>query len=116
MPTLVVFHPDWLIAVVRAHCLPQDHTCGPYYLCPAELSDTPAAAHAYNPDRPPTPPKSQVVDSSGGQRSPAKVAHCAVGQVLGAGGGEVGLHVDSLPFTLLEPLAIQGKQKWQQYM
>ena len=111
MPTLVVFHPDWLLAIVRAHCLPQDHTCGPYYLCPVELRDTPAAAHAYNPNNPPALPKSRTEGSSG-QHSPVKVNACAGGQGLGAGGAEVGPHLDALPFTSLEPLVIQGKHKW----
>ena len=107
MPTLVVFHPDWLIAVVTAHCLPEDHTCGPYYLCPVELRDTPAAARAYNPNHPPTPPKSRVVASDGGLHSSISVGPRAVGSRVG--GAQVGPHMDALPFAMLEPLAVQGK-------
>ena len=110
MPTLVVFHPDWIVAIVKAHCLPKDHTCGPYYLCPTELRDTPAAAHAYNPNSPPTPPKQRAVNSNGGGCSPIKEDTCAGGHMVGGeAGAEVAPHKEALSFTSLESLVIQGK-------
>lgn len=107
MPTLVVFHPDWLVTVVTAHCLPEDHACGPYYLCPFGLRDTPAAARAYNPNNPPTPPKSRVVASDGGLHSFIGVSPLAAGSRVGE--AQVGPHMDALPFTTFEPRVVQGK-------
>ena len=87
VPTLVVFHPEWIVRVVRARCHPKDHGCGPYYICPASMRGTQVEALSFNPLHPPPSPIATTTTMNKNEASdahtPVESHHCFAEQKPG---------------------------------
>ena len=94
VPTLVVFHPEWIVCVVRARSQPKDHGCGPYYICPASMRGTQVEALSFNPLHPPPPPVAATTTTS---KNEASDVHSPVVSVSPTAGeeDEASLHIIS---------------------